>query len=400
MSLPTAAIAVGNIIFEVISMKKKVLMALSYVAVAAAAVALTLVFTAKPAHYTKLEELADLLAERFVDGVDRKKMEDAAADAMVNALGDRWSYYSPADEYSAYVEQKNNAYVGVGVTIKAHELGYHIEQVAEGGPAETAGILAGDVIVAVDGTRIAGMDMDEGKKLVQGKSGTTVEITVSRGGEEITFTVKRGTVKTKVATAVMLPGNIGLVAIKNFNTNCAKETIAAIESLLEQGAISLIFDVRFNGGGYANEMNKVLDYLLPEGQLFKTVDYTGKESVTKSDAKCLEMPMTVLVNESSYSAAEFFAAALREYEWATVVGVQTSGKGYFQVVYELSDGSAVGVSIGKYVTPKGVSLEGVGITPDIPVEVTTEQASAIYAGTLDPMEDPQILAAIAALKGE
>ena len=144
----------------------------------------------------------------------------------------------------------------------------------------------------------------------------------------------------------------------------------------------------------------MLDYWLPEGQLFKTVDYTGKESVTKSDAKCLEMPMTVLVNESSYSAAEFFAAALREYEWATVVGAQTSGKGYFQVVYELSDGSAVGVSIGKYVTPKGVSLEGVGITPDIPVEVTTEQASAIYAGTLDPMEDPQILAAIAALKGE
>ena len=158
--------------------------------------------------------------------------------------------------------------------------------------------------------------------------------------------------------------------------------------------------MRYNGGGYANEMNKVLDYLLPEGELFKTVDYTGKEEVTKSNAKCLEMPMTVLVNGSSYSAAEFFAAALREYEWATVVGQQTSGKGYYQVVYQLSDGSAVGLSIGKYVTPKGVSLEGVGITPDVIVEVTKEQAAGIYAGTLDPMEDPQILAAIAVLKGE
>jgi carboxyl-terminal processing protease len=108
----------------------------------------------------------------------------------------------------------------------------------------------------------------------------------------------------------------------------------------------------------------------------------------------------VLVNASSYSAAEFFAAALREYEWAKVVGEQTSGKGYFQVVYELSDGSAVGLSIGKYVTPKGVSLEGVGITPDVIVEVTQEQAAGIYAGTLDPMEDPQILAAIAALTGK
>jgi carboxyl-terminal processing protease len=341
----------------------------------------------------------DLLDQRYIDGVDRTELEDAAADAMVGALGDRWSYYIPADEFQAYQEQKNNSYVGIGVTISAVETGYLIEKVSEGGPAEEAGILAGDVIVAVDGTRVAGMDMDEGKKLVQGKSGTKVEITVLRAGQEQTISVKRGTVKTPVATGVLLQGNIGLVTIKNFNANCAKETIAAIESLLEQGATALIFDVRYNGGGYANEMNKVLDYLLPEGQLFKTVDYTGKEEVTRSNAKCLEMPMTVLVNGSSYSAAEFFAAALREYEWATVVGEKTSGKGYFQVVYQLSDGSAVGLSIGKYVTPKGVSLEGVGITPDVIVEVTQEQAAAIYAGTLDPMEDPQILAAIAALKG-
>ena len=381
-------------------MKNKILTVLSYVAVAAAAAALTLVLTMKPAHYTKLEALLDLLDQRFVDGVDRTELEDAAADAMVNAMGDRWSYYIPADEYASFQEQKKNAYVGIGVTISATEKGYLIEKVAEGGPAEEAGVLAGDVIVAVDGTRIAGMDMDEGKKLVQGKAGTQVQITVERAGQEQAFSIKRGTVKTPVATAKLLPDNIGLVTIKNFNTNCAKETIAAIESLLEQGATALIFDVRYNGGGYAEEMNKVLDYLLPEGQLFKTVDYTGKEKVTNSDAKCLDIPMAVLVNGSSYSAAEFFAAALREYEWATVAGEKTSGKGYFQVVYQLSDGSAVGLSIGKYVTPKGVSLEGVGITPDHVVEVTQEQAAAIYAGTLDPMQDPQILAAIAALKGK
>lgn len=379
-------------------MKKKVLTVLSYVAVAAAAVALTLCFTAKPAHYTKLEELADLLEQRFIDGVDRTKMEDAAADAMINSLGDRWSYYIPADEYADYQAQKKNAYVGIGVTISAKEQGYLIEKVAEGGPAEDAGLLAGDIIIAVDGTGVVGMDVNEGKQLVQGKAGTTVQITVLRGEEQKEFTVKRATVKTPVATATMLPGNIGLVRIANFNTNCAKETIAAIESLVDQGATALIFDVRNNGGGYAAEMNKVLDYLLPEGEVFRTLDYTGKEEVTRSDAKCLQMPMTVLVNGSSYSAAEFFAAALQGWQWGKVVGEKTSGKGYFQVVYELSDGSAVGVSIGKYFTPQGVSLEGVGITPDIPVEVTQEQAAAIYAGTLDPMEDPQILAAIAALK--
>ena len=381
-------------------MKNKIIIILSYVAVAATAAALTLVLTFRPAHYSKLEELADLLEERFIDGVDRTEMENAAADAMVEALGDRWSYYIPASEYGSYQDQKNNSYVGIGVTISAVEEGYLIEEVSKGGPAEKAGLLAGDVIVAVDGTRVAGMPVDQGKELVQGKSGTTVEITVNREGQEQTFSVKRGTVKTPVATGVLLPDNIGLITIKNFNTNCAKETIAAIEDLIAQGATALIFDVRNNGGGYANEMNKVLDYLLPAGELFKTVDYTGKEEVTKSDAKCLEMPMAVLVNGSSYSAAEFFAAALREYEWATVAGQQTSGKGYFQVVYKLSDGSAVGVSIGKYVTPKGVSLEGVGITPDHVVEVDKTTAAAIRAGTLDPMEDPQVLAAIQALKGE
>ena len=381
-------------------MKNKIIIVLSYLAVAAAAATLTLVLTAKPAHYTKLEELADLLEERFIDGVDRAELENAAADAMVEALGDRWSYYIPASQYDSYQDQKNNSYVGIGVTISAVENGYLIEEVAQGGPAEKAGLLAGDVIVAVDGTRVAGMTTDQGKELVQGKSGTTVQITVDRAGAEQSFSVKRGTVKTPVAVATMLPDNIGLVTIKNFNTNCAQETIAAIESLMDQGATALIFDVRFNGGGYAKEMNKVLNYLLPEGELFRTVDYTGKQEVTMSDAKCLEVPMAVLVNGSSYSAAEFFAAALREYEWATVVGQQTSGKGYYQVVYQLSDGSAVGVSIGKYVTPKGVSLEGVGITPDHVVEVDNKTMSAIRAGTLDPMEDPQILAAIEALKGQ
>lgn len=381
---------------------KTICLILSYVLVATTAVCVTLWVVAGqiPPGSNKLDQLANLLVQRFVDGADKTELEDAAAHGMVAALGDRWSYYIPADEYAAYLEQKQNAYVGIGVTIQTAEEGYPIQKVAEGGPAAEAGLLAGDIIVAVDGTRVAGMDADAGKALVQGKAGTKVEITVKRDGTEMTFTVTRGTVKTPVATAKLLEGNVGLVTIANFNTNCAKETIAAVESLLEQGVEKLIFDVRFNGGGYAEEMNKVLDYLLPEGELFRTVDYNGREDVTRSDAKCLDVPMAVLVNGSSYSAAEFFAAALQGYKWATVVGEKTSGKGYFQVVYQLSDGSAVGVSIGKYFTPWGVSLEGVGITPDVPVEVTQEQASGIYAGTLDPMADPQILAAIEALKGE
>lgn len=379
-------------------MGKKILHFLSYVLVAAVAVGITLCFTWKPEHYTKLEQLQDLLLQRYINGADATVLEDAAADAMVKALGDRWSYYISADDYAAYEEQKNNAYVGIGVTITTSERGYPVTKVTEGGPAEEVGILAGDVIVAVDGTSVAGMPVEEGKNLVKGEAGTTVDITVLRDQQQITFTVKRRTVKTKVATAQMLEGNIGLVTIENFNTNCYTESKAAVQSLLDQGAVALIFDVRYNGGGYANEMVKLLDYLLPEGEVFHTLDYNGKEEISNSDADCVELPMAVLVNGSSYSAAEFFAAALREYDWATVVGQATSGKGHFQVTYKLSDGSAVGLSIGKYFTPDGLCLEGVGITPDVVVDVDAATAAAIYAGTLDPMEDPQILAAIEALR--
>lgn len=379
-------------------MGKKILRILSYFLVAAVAAGITLCLTWKPNHYTKLEQLQALLLQRYINGGDATALEDAAAHAMVGALGDRWSYYIPADEFAAYEEQKNNAYVGVGITIQEDDRGYLIVKVTEGGPAQEAGLLAGDVIVAVDGTSVVGMPMEEGKALVKGEAGTKVNITVLRGRQEGTFVVERRTVKTVVASGKMLAGNIGLVTIENFNANCFNESKAAIQSLVEQGAVALIFDVRYNGGGYANEMVKLLDFLLPEGELFHTLDYTGKEEISRSDADCLELPMAVLVNGSSYSAAEFFAAALREYEWATVVGEATSGKGHFQVTYRLSDGSAVGLSIGKYFTPNGLCLEGAGITPDVPVSVDEATAAAIYAGTLDPMEDPQILAAIEALQ--
>ena len=279
---------------------KTLCLILSHVLVVLIAVSATLCVTADFSLGTsKLEQLEELLVGRFVDGADRTELEDAAARAMVAALGDRWSYYIPADEYAAYLDQKKNAYVGIGVTIQATETGYHIQKVAEGGPAEEAGVLAGDVIIAVDGTSVVGMAVEEGKTLVQGKAGTQVTLTVMREGEEMTVTVTRGTVKTPVATAQMLEGNIGLITIANFNSNCASETIAAIKQLQEQGAVALIFDVRNNGGGYAEEMVKVLDYLLPEGELFRTVNYKGEETVDTSDAACIQLPMAVLVNRYS-----------------------------------------------------------------------------------------------------
>lgn len=383
-------------------MKKKTLILLSYLLVAVLASTATLAVDAwlQTEEMTKLEQLEDLIHSCFIGEADSVELQDAAAEGMIAALDDRWSYYMSAEEYLSHMETANNAYVGIGITISVEEgvEGFVVQMVNEGGPAEEAGILVGDRIVAVEGISTIGMEASGARDLVRGEPDTQVRITLVREGQEMTLAVTRKEVKTPVATWEMLPGNVGMISIVNFDARCAEESIAAIEELLALGAEKLIFDVRNNPGGYAHEMVKLLDYLLPEGDLFRTVDYRGKENVDRSDAACLEIPIAVLVNDGSYSAAEFFAAALREYDAAVVVGEHTSGKGHFQYTYELSDGSAVALSTGKYFTPNGLSLEGVGIEPDVPVAVTDEQYSGIYYDQLTPEEDPQIQAALEALK--
>lgn len=379
---------------------KKVYRFLSYVLVAVLASAATYFIFVSDRNSSKLDELASLIESRFIGEADRTAMEDAAAEAMIASLGDRWSYYITADEYEAHMERMNNSYVGVGITITALDDGSGFEtiKVHEGGPAEEAGMQAGDVVIAVEGQSVEGMTTDDLGNLVRGREGTQVLLTIRRGSREIDLSVTRKTVNIEVATGQMLENGIGLVTIANFDSRCAEETVAAVESLLEQGAQALIFDVRGNPGGYKKELVKVLDYLLPAGTLFRSEDYKGNVTVDESGEDCLEIPMAVLVNENSYSAAEFFAAALREYDWATVVGTQTCGKGYFQTTIKLSDGSAVGLSVGKYTTPNGISLaEEGGLTPDVIVEVDEETYRAIYAGNLEPEEDPQIQAAVEAL---
>lgn len=386
-------------------MKKTVIKVLSYVLVALLASTMTLGLTVlnQTEEYNKLEQLEDLIDRVFIGEVDNGAIEDAAADAMVNALGDRWSYYMTAEDYLSYKEQMANSYVGIGVTVQLRDdgTGINVTQVTTGGPAEEAGVLPGDVIIAVEGQSIEDMTLTEVSALIKGEEGTTVNVTFLRDQERLELTVERRQIETAVATGTMLEGKIGLVKIVNFDSRCADETIAAVNALLEQGAQKLIFDVRYNPGGYKKELVAILNELLPEGLLFRSEYYDGTVTDDTSDADCIDLPMAVLVNGSSYSAAEFFAAALRDYDWATVVGTQTCGKGYFQNSYELSDGSAVALSVGKYYTPKLVSLAEVGgLTPDVVVEVDDETAAAIYAGTIDPMEDPQILAAIEALKEE
>ena len=380
-------------------MKKKVLIVLSYVLVAALACGATLFFVSASTDYNKLEDLENLILTSFAGDADKTKIEDAAADAMVNAMGDRWSYYIPASELPSFLENSENAYVGIGVTVQATEdnSGLMVIAVQPGGPAEEAGVQVGDVIIQVDGESAQDCTVTEISAMIKGEEGTVVSVTVLRSGEGITMSMTRKRMETTVASSKLLNEHVGLVTIQNFDERCADETIAAIKALLNQGADMLLFDVRNNPGGYVDELTKVLDYLLPEGDLIRTVGTDGSDETVTSDASCVKVPMAVLINENTYSAAELFAADLSEYGAAKLFGQQTIGKGFYQYVFQFADGSAAGISVGRYYTGHGASLEGIGLTPDETVKLDDESEALLYNGMLEPENDAQLQAALSYL---
>lgn len=343
----------------------------------------------------KTTEVKTYIDRYFVGEYDEKTLADAAADAIVTATGDRWSYYLPAEDYTAYQEQMLNAYVGVGMTIqKDSENRIEVTDVTRDGPAYEAGITIGDYLISVNRSSVLDMTTAEIRDLVRGEEGTFVELTLERTGECYTVNLERKTIETQVAVYEMLDSQIAYITIKNFDTNAANHTITCIMQAINDGAKALVFDVRFNPGGYKTELVEILDYLLPEGPLFRMKDFSGKETVDYSDESCVELPIAVLINEDSYSAAEFFAAAIQEYHAGTIVGAQTCGKGYFQYSYILSDGSVLSLSSGTYYTPNEVSLIGTGVIPDIPVDISDDDYIAVYYGTLPHEEDSQFQAAV------
>ena len=357
----------------------------------------------KPAPQDKLLEAADLIQSSFIGGADREKMTDAAISAMVDSLGDQWSYYFTAEELAEYRNFERNQYRGLGLVVKAgEEGGVVIHAVYRKSPAGEAGVLPGSRIVSVNGADTRDAALSEAVLLVKeaAAAGEVVLGLRTQAGEEQTFTLVPGDVDTDPVTWELLPQGIGLITISNFEDRCGEEALNALSELLDRGAKGFIFDVRDNPGGQLTQLLTILDRLLPEGPLFVSKDTQGRTDSEYSDAECLEMPMAVLVNAGTYSAAEFFAAALREYDWAAVIGEQTTGKGYAQVTMMLSDGSALHLSTIEYFTPQGNSLAGVGLAPDVEVEMSLEKRQDLAYGLLNHEEDPQLEAAIGTLMAE
>ena len=322
-----------------------------------------------------------LINTRFVGEYDGDAVVDGALEGMVAALGDRWSYTLTEEELAAQNQRRTNQYVGIGVTVSyENEAGLEILEVTPGGPAEAAGLRPGEVLTAVDGTSLAGEARYEGAGLIQGEAGTAVTLEVlGTDGDTRTVEVERAGIETDPVESGMLAGDVGYVALANFYDNSAQRLEEAVEALMDQGARALVFDMRDNGGGYLHELTDMLDFLLPEGPVFISRDRAGNESVTTSDASCVDLPMAVLVNANTYSAAEFFAAELQERGAAVVVGEPTSGKGYSQQTFTLPYGGAVNISTGAYFTGSGTSLIGTGLTLDAEVYNTGEEDAQLAA---------------------
>jgi carboxyl-terminal processing protease len=347
-------------------------------------------------------ELRKNIEELYIGDYDSKEVSQAALSATVESLGDTWSYYLSPEEYEEYINTSNNQYAGIGISVIEDEAtgGIKIKMVYPGSAAEQAGLKAGDVIMAVDGTDVTKMEFYDATDLIGGEIGDTVTLTIlDAEGSTRDVEVVYSLIDTNPVSYELLEGGIGYIAIEDFESSAADEFIAAAEELMSQGAKSFVFDVRNNGGGRVTELKRMLDYLLPEGEIFIAIGKNGAESIAESDAACIEMPAVVLVNNYSFSAAEYFAAVLGEYDYATVVGQQTTGKNRSQVTVELPDGGALHISSGEYVTPNRVSLyDQGGLTPDVEITMTDEQYGLLYNEQLLKEDDIQLQKAIELLK--
>ena len=349
--------------------------------------------------YSKLKSVADIVDKYFVGEYEEADAIEVALAGYVAGLDDVWSAYYTAEQTASIAEDEANQYVGIGVTYStAAESLYQITAVTPGGPADLAGILPGDKLLTAAGVDVNTLETgDDLAALVKGEIGTQVTIVVERAGEPLTFNITRDVIYTYSVTSRMLENNVGYIAIADFDSNVDDEFREHLAALQEQGAKGFIFDVRNNPGGYVSVMHEMLDGLLPEGPVITMVDKAGEEMPLTSDADMLEMPMVVVTNEYSVSAAEFFAAALQEYDMATVVGTKTSGKGYSQQTFKLSDGSSVHISTTRYYTPKGNSLAETGVTPDLVVELPLEDLNLLLSGKLADADDEQLQSAIKAV---
>ena len=360
--------------------------------------------TASQSAYEKLNYVDALYRNNYVGEIDEEELSDYLIRGYIAGTGDKYASYMTADEFSAYMEESSGEMVGIGVhIIYNNELGaLEVISVMRDSPALEAGVEPGDLIVMVGDEYVSDLGYYPAVDKMLGELGTIAQFTVRRGKnyeESIEFSIVREKVTDTTVESHMYDGDIGIIRITQFAENTGENIKTVIEDLVAKGAKSLIFDVRYNPGGALTGIVDTLDYLLPEGPIIRIVDREGNEDSISSDAFCISMPMAVLVNESTASAAELFTSALQDYKLATVIGTTTYGKGTMQTVVSLPDGSGLSISYRMYNPPYSDNYEGIGVIPDIELPLKDELLEKNFYKITDD-EDNQLQTAIKIVRGE
>jgi len=320
----------------------------------------------KSEKYRKLEEVDTYVRESYLNDIDEEALNYGILKGYINGLGDKYSEYLSPEEYKEMLAEDSGKIVGLGITVSKDSSGYiTVTSIMTDSPVSQSVLKVGDMIVAVDGKDVLEIGAEDAINSINGTEGTDIEITVRRDGKDMPLKFTRETIEITSVTSRMTDNYIGYVKISSFLENTPDQFHTELEKLTANGAKAIIFDLRDNGGGLAESLEKCLDPLLPEG-VIAVEKYKDKhtETLIYSDESELDIPMTVIVNGNTASAAELFAAALRDFKKSPLIGEQTYGKGVIQSYKPFDDGSAVYLTIAEYQTTLSECFDGVGLTPD------------------------------------
>ena len=347
--------------------------------------------------YSTISEIDDLVRENYYGDINENLLNNMMSEGYIAGIGDRYSYYMSPDEYVKYKEEAKGNKSGIGVVAVYDSMNnnIYISEVSQGSPAQLQGIEKGDVITAVDGVAVTNENHMDLLASLEGEKLTNVQVTFVHGEETKTVSIARGYDVETVYYSVN--DDIGYIRITAFYSTTPEQLQEALSYMTQKNVASVVFDVRNNSTGSISDAVKCIDMLVPvatEGTsaIATAVDKDGNiiETFT-SDSQSAKFAMVVLINSNTTGAAELFACDLRDFGMAQLVGVRTAGNGTMQKVFELSDGSAVVLTVAKILPYKSDSYNGVGVEPTYTVELTPEQNSRLELLTLE--EDAQYLKA-------
>jgi len=350
--------------------------------------------TGKSEMFEKLTRVYQVINNRYVGDFD----EDEAMDALLSGYIDGIDRYGVYLDNASYLEFKNSAEgkaSGIGANVKyVASTGYlKITRVRSGSPCYDAGVLAGDVIVKINGDDVSAMSYTDATNRLQAAVGTTIKLTLLRNDQTLNLSVTVQEYTEDTVTYRLMVSGVGYVSISEFDTNTTEDFKKTMEELKKKGATKYVFDVRNNTGGSLTSVTEILDYILPAGTLCTVKDKNGEEKVYTSDENCLDADIVVLINGSTYSGGELFAAAIRDFKYGTLIGTTTYGKGMAQEIIPMGDDTALYLSTNLYYPPNGVNYDAVGVAPHEEVILSADKEDRFYELTYE--EDDQLKAAMA-----